>query len=199
MKLRILRQCEWFALCTLAIWLSITPGLAAEDATAAWAALVQGGHVALIRHGNAPPGSGGDPPGFRIDDCTTQRNLDAHGRAQARALGEAFRTRGVRVDRILSSPWCRCLDTAHLMAVGPVAQSWALVPDREPTTPVRLLELKELVSAWRGPGTLVLVTHGFTVQALLGFVPHQGETVVLKPGPESGAAAELVGRIAAPP
>jgi broad specificity phosphatase PhoE len=105
----------------------------------------------------------------------------------------------VRVDRIVSSPWCRCLDTARLMAVGHVAQSWALVPDREPTAPVRLRELQELVSAWRGPGTLVLVTHGFTVQALLGFVPHQGETVVLKPGPGSGAAAELVGRIAAPP
>jgi broad specificity phosphatase PhoE len=199
MKLRILRQCAWFALCACALGLLITPGLAADDATAAWAALVQGGHVALIRHGNAPPGSGGDPPGFRIDDCTTQRNLDAHGRAQARALGEAFRTRGVRVDRIVSSPWCRCLDTAHLMAVGPVAQSWALVPDREPTAPVRLRELQELVSAWRGPGTLVLVTHGLTVQALLGLVPHQGETVVLKPGPGSGATAELVGRIAAPP
>jgi phosphohistidine phosphatase SixA len=199
MKVRILRQGGWFALCACAIGLSITPGVAADDATAAWAALVQGGHVALIRHGNAPPGSGGDPPGFRIDDCTTQRNLDARGRAQARALGEAFRTHGVRVDRVLSSPWCRCLDTAHLMAVGSVAQSWALVPDREPTAPVRLRELQELVSTWRGPGTLVLVTHGFTVQALLGFVPHQGETVVLKPGPGGGAAAELVGRIAAPP
>ena len=104
MQLRILRQCEWLALCACAIGLLITPGVAADDATAAWAALVQGGHVALIRHGNAPPGSGGDPPGFRIDDCTTQRNLDARGRAQARALGEAFRTRGVRVDRIVSSP-----------------------------------------------------------------------------------------------
>jgi len=200
MKLHILRQCGWLAPCALAISLIITPGVAvaADDATAAWAALVKGSHVALIRHGNAPPGSGGDPPGFKIDDCATQRNLDERGRAQARALGEAFRTRGVRVDRVLSSPWCRCLDTAHLMAVGPVAQSWALVPDREPTAPVRLRELQGLVSAWRGPGTLVLVTHGFTVQALLGFVPHQGETVVLKPGPGSGAAAELVGRIVAP-
>jgi phosphohistidine phosphatase SixA len=199
MALRKLHQCGWLAPCVLAIWLSSTPGVAADEATAAWAALVQGGHVALIRHGNAPPGSGGDPPGFRIDDCQTQRNLDERGRAQARALGEAFRTHGVRVDRVLSSPWCRCLETAHLMAVGPVAQSWALVPDREPTAPVRLRQLKELVSTWRGPGTLVLVTHGFTVQALLGFVPYQGETVVLKPGPEGGAAAELVGRITASP
>jgi hypothetical protein len=84
------------------------------------------------------------------------------------------------------------------MAIGPVEKSWALVPDREPTAPVRRLELKEIVSAWRGPGTLVLVTHGFTVQALLGFVPNQGETVVLKPGSGNSAGADLVGRIAAP-
>ena len=74
MKLHILRQCGWLAPCALAISLIITPGVAADDATAAWAALVKGSHVALIRHGNAPPGSGGDPPGFKIDDCATQRN-----------------------------------------------------------------------------------------------------------------------------
>ena len=59
----------------------------AEDEQQAWAALVGGGHIALIRHGNAPPGYGGDPPGFRIDDCKTQRNLDDKGRAQGKALG----------------------------------------------------------------------------------------------------------------
>jgi phosphohistidine phosphatase SixA len=185
------------ALCVLAISLVITPGLAADDSKDAWAALVNGGHVALIRHGNAPPGYGGDPPGFKIDDCKTQRNLDELGREQARALGEAFRKHGVRVDRVLSSPWCRCLETARLMAVGPVESSWALVPDREPSVPVRSLQLKEIVAAWRGPGALVLVTHAFTVRELLGFLPSQGETVVLRPGSGSSAGAQLVGLIAA--
>ena len=188
----------WLALSVLAISLLTTPGVAADDSHEAWAALVRGGHVAMIRHANAPPGYGGDPPGFRIDDCTTQRNLDDRGREQARALGEAFRTRGVRADRIVSSPVCRCLDTARLMAVGPVETSWALVPDRGPQAPVRLPELKEMVSAWRGPGTLVLVTHGFTIERLMGFVPGQAVTVVLKPAPGSGPGADLVGRIAAP-
>jgi phosphohistidine phosphatase SixA len=172
--------------------------VAADDSKDAWAPLVKGGHVALIRHGNAPPGYGGDPPGFKIDDCKTQRNLDELGREQARTLGEAFRNHGVRVDRILSSPWCRCLETARLMAVGPVESSWALVPDREPSVPVRLRELKDMVSAWRGPGTLVLVTHALTVRALLGFLPIQGQTVVLKPGSGRSPGAELVGLIAAP-
>ena len=61
-------------LAALAIWLLAVSVAAADDSQEAWAALVNGGHVALIRHGNAPPGYGGDPPGFKIDDCATQRN-----------------------------------------------------------------------------------------------------------------------------
>jgi len=134
----------------------------------------------------------------RIDDCKTQRNLDDAGREQARALGAAFRNQKIRVRRILSSPWCRCLETARLMALGNIETSWGLVPDRGQTPPVRLQELKEIVSSWRGPGTLVLVSHGFSVQALLGFIPQQAEILVLKPKPGSSAGADLVGRIAAP-
>ncbi len=124
--------------------------------------------------------------------------MDERGREQAKALGEAFRNHGVRVDRILSSPVCRCVDTASLMAVGPVESSWALVPDRDPNAPVRLLELKEIVSTWRGPGTLVLVTHGLTVRPLIGILPDQAEMVVLKPAPGTGLGIHVVGRIAPP-
>ena len=184
-----------FSLAALTISLVITPALPAEDA---WEALVKGGHVALIRHGNAPPGFGGDPPGFRFDDCKTQRNLGDEGRAQGKALGEAFRTHGVRVDRLVSSPVCRCMDTASLMAVGQVESSWALLPDRDPNAPVRLRELKEIVSNWRGPGTLVLVTHGFTIRPLIGTIPDQAETVVLRPTPGIEPGAHVVGRIAPP-
>jgi phosphohistidine phosphatase SixA len=167
------------------------------DEQQAWAALAAGGHIALIRHGNAPPGYGGDPPGFRFDDCTTQRNLDDKGRAQGKALGEAFRSHGVSVDRVLSSPVCRCMDTASLMAVGTVESSWPLVPDRDPNRP-RFRELKEIVSSWRGPGTLVLVSHGFTIEPLIGIIPEQAEVVVLKPTPGIGNGASIVGRIPAP-
>src|SRR5262245_61842762 len=155
--------------CALAVVLVITPDLAAENSEQAWAALMAGGHVAVIRHGNAPPGYGGDPPGMRIDDCKTQRNLDDMGREQGKALGEAFRKHGVHVGRIVASPMCRCMETGRLMAVGPVETSWALLPGR-------LSELKEMISSWRGPGTLVLVTHGQTVRPLTGFLPDQAET-----------------------
>ena len=184
------------ALAGLVVAATITADAGADD-SAAWAALGQGGHVAVIRHGNAPPGQGGDPPGFTLADCATQRNLDERGREQARALGKAFRERGVTVDRILSSPWCRCVDTARLMAVGEVETSWALVPDTGSSTP-RLTRLKEIVAAWRGPGTLVLITHGLTVRPLVGIAPAQAETIVLKPAPDSPQGGTVVGRIAPP-
>ena len=184
-------------LAVLAISLGATADVAADDSRAAWAALAQGGHVAVIRHGNAPPGHGGDPPGFKLEDCATQRNLDDRGREQAKAVGEAFRTHGVKVERVVSSPWCRCVDTGRLMAVGEVETSWALVPDMGSSVP-RLTRLREIVSGWRGPGTLVLVTHALTVGPLAGILPAQAETVVLKPAPGDPRGAIVVGRIAPP-
>ena len=82
---------NWIARVDSVTWLLVVSlslvsarGAAATDAEQAWAALAAGAHVALIRHANAPPGYGGDPPGFRMDDCKTQRNLDELGRQQPR-------------------------------------------------------------------------------------------------------------------
>src|SRR4029453_256424 len=137
------------ALTALAISLIAAPAAVGDDSRETWTALVNGGHVALIRHGNAPPGYG-DPPGFKIDDCATQRNLDEKGRAQARGLGEAFRQHGVRADKILSSPWCRCLETARLMVLGPVDGTWAVAAsDRSPE---RLAALGQMLARLARPG-----------------------------------------------
>jgi phosphohistidine phosphatase SixA len=182
-------------LATLAIWLLAAPVAAADDSQQAWAALVGGSHVALIRHGNAPPGYG-DPPGFKIDDCATQRNLDEKGRTQAGALGEAFRQHGVRADKILSSPWCRCLETARLMGLGPVEGTWAVAASDK--SPERLAAMRQILATWRGPGTLVVVTHALTVQALVGIMPGQAETVVVRPKLSKEPGVEVVGRIPVP-
>ena len=198
MKRYSMRRLALCALAALNISSFVIARSDADEAQEAWTALAAGGHIALIRHGNAPPGFGGDPPGFRLDDCSTQRNLDDEGRAQAKALGDAFRSHGVRVDRVLSSPVCRCLDTASLMSVGPVEHSMALLPDRDRANRVRLRELKDIVSKWRGPGTLVLVTHGFTIEPLVGTIPQQAETLVLRPMPGSETAVDIVGRIQPP-
>jgi len=184
------------ALAALALSLIVAPMGAVADERETWAALANGSHVALVRHGNAPPGYGGDPPGFKIDDCATQRNLDERGRTQARAVGEAFRQHGVPVDKILSSPWCRCLETARLMALGPVESVLAVASSDQ--SPERLAVLRQMVTAWRGPGTLVLVTHALTVQALVGIMPEQAETVVVRRKSSDQAGLDLVGRITTP-
>lgn len=144
------------------------PGAAASADEAAWAALARGGQVVLVRHAATTPGAG-DPPGFRLEDCATQRNLSQAGRREARRLGEAFRSRGVRVARVLSSPWCRCLESAEL--------AFGVRPATHPAL-----------------GNLVLFTHGSTTLALTGEYPAMGEAILVTPA--GGGAFRVAGRIA---
>jgi phosphohistidine phosphatase SixA len=170
---------------------------AGADERAAWAALRQGGHVALMRHA-AAPGGAGDPPGFRLDDCATQRNLSAEGRADAKAMGERFRAEGVAVGKLLSSPWCRCVDTARLLDLGPVeieptfSNVFVLADQRRALT----AGAKAVVTAWSGPTTLLVVTHGANIQARTGQNPASGEIVVVAAGPDG--TIQVVGRIPIP-
>ena len=77
-----------------------------------WSALKQPSSIVLFRHSNAP--GGGDPAGFRANDCSTQRNLDKEGREQATRIGQRFREQGIKVEAVLSSQWCRTRETAQL-------------------------------------------------------------------------------------
>ena len=159
----------------------------------AWQALRDGGTVALFRHARAP--GTGDPANFRLEDCTTQRNLSAEGRRQAQAIGEAFKARQIPVERVLSSRWCRALDTARL-AFGsltepfPPLDSFFSGRDQEEA---QTQAVRERIAAWRSRGVLVLVTHQVNITALTGIFPGEGEMLVLRPKP--GAGFELVGRI----
>src|SRR5690606_6357065 len=97
-------------LCALFLLLALAGAApASADEGAALAALRSGGHVALMRHGEAPGVA--DPPGFRVDDCATQRNLSEKGRADAAAMGARLRDARAWIGKIVSSPWCRCRDT----------------------------------------------------------------------------------------
>jgi hypothetical protein len=169
----------------------------ADDAAQAWDALRGDGDVALIRHASAP-GAPGDPAGFRLDDCKTQRNLGDKGRAEARALGEKFRAQKVKVGKVISSQWCRCRQTAELMDIGPVEaaptfnNAFRGGGERDKLT----AGARALIAAWRGPGTLVVATHGQNILALLGFRPVEGEIVVVAPDPGAEKKMRLIGRIA---
>jgi phosphohistidine phosphatase SixA len=167
--------------CLLA--LASTPAAlwAADGPDAAWAALgAAAAPVVLFRHAEAP--GVGDPAGFRLGDCRTQRNLSDRGRAQARALGERFRRHGVRVGRVLTSQWCRTRDTAALAFPGqvedaPPFNSFFEAGERSDT---QTAAARALLAAWTGPGALVVVTHQVNITALTDLVPASGEGVVVR-------------------
>lgn len=80
--------------------------------------LADGTHVLLIRHAHAP--GVGDPPGFSLDRCETQRLLNDEGRQQAARIGQWLRAQGVVQADVRTSAWCRCRQTAELLGLGPV-------------------------------------------------------------------------------
>ncbi len=150
---------------------------AASDSV--WEALRAPGSVVVLRHSYAPGTF--DPPDARLDDCTTQRNLDANGQAQARRVGDAFRRQGIAVGRVLSSPRCRCIDTARL-AFGR-AEAWAPLGGslRDPALRTRqLAEIRATLDAHKTGPPLVLVTHGSVVSDLTGLGVPMGAFVVLR-------------------
>lgn len=166
-----------------------TAGAASDDA--AWEALRTGG-IVLFRHANAP--GTGDPTDMRIGDCSTQRNLDAMGRAQAKRIGEAFRTRGIAVGQVLTSQWCRTTETVDIAFPGqaraePAFNSFFADRGRgsEQTRASRALLL-----AWQGPGALVVSTHQVNVTALTDIFLASGEGIVLR---REGIEFRVVGRI----
>lgn len=162
------------------------------------ALLRKGGVVVAFRHALAPGTF--DPPGFRLGDCSTQRNLSEQGRDQARRMGEWFRARQLEPTRVRSSPWCRCIDSATLTFGAP--QVWpALGSPRgvsESTGAQHLQELQEALVAVAGQtGRFeAWFTHMFVLSDLTGYSAQSGEGLILAPGP-SGKALVL-GRIAPP-
>lgn len=179
------------ALMAALVW---APFASADDAL--WTLLKGGGQVVLIRHALTTPGVG-DPEGMKIDNCSTQRNLSDEGRAHARQLGDAFRQRGIVVGRLLSSPWCRSLETAKL--------AFGKTPDMTPAlgnlfgrsgeTARQLAELRPLAGQKPANGNTVMVSHGSTIVALTGISPGTGEMVVLTP--QGGGRFRVAGRMIA--
>ncbi|NNM74520.1 histidine phosphatase family protein [Enterovirga aerilata] len=164
------------------VWLGTAQGRSQPKAPAL-GLLREGGCVMLVRHARAP--GTGDPPGFRIGDCATQRNLSAEGREQAAALGRSLREAGIRIEAVRSSRWCRALDTARLAFPDiPVEPDPALDSffgdgsSRDRQTEAA----RALVAGWRGrSGVLALVTHQVNVTALTRLFPAEGEIVALRP------------------
>jgi broad specificity phosphatase PhoE len=142
--------------------------------------LDEGGYVVMLRHATAP--GVGDPESFRLGDCATQRNLSDQGRVQARRLGEHLRAQGIAAAEVYSSQWCRCLETAELLDLGPVEQLPALNSffSRPAERAANLAALRRFLAdlAEDGP-PVILVTHQVTISAITGSGTVSGEAIVL--------------------
>lgn len=141
-------------------------------------ALRMPGAVALLRHAEAP--GVGDPAGFTLESCASQRTLDDNGRAQARRIGEALKARDIVFDRVLSSPWCRCLETARLVTgrEPEIEQSLGSFFERRDQAGEQLAQLRAVIGKLPPEARVLLVTHQVVITGLTDVSPASGEMVV---------------------
>jgi len=159
------------------------------------AALRTGGLALLMRHARTTAGAG-DPPGYRLGDCATQRNLDDAGRAHSQRVGQWFTANGIKPGRVRNSPWCRCRDTAKL-AFGR-SEDWAALGnifDRE-LDPAHVAEVLHFVAQLKPGEVAVLVSHGVTIAALTDVHPATAEGVLVRT--RAGERVEVIGRLVVP-
>ena len=156
-----------------------------------------GGPVLLMRHAQTDPGVG-DPPGFVLEQCATQRNLSPEGRAQARAFGATLATLGLRPTALRSSRWCRCLHTADEVAqglglgLGAATQPWTALDsvfDQRDREPAQTRLLRERLATLRGPGFELWVSHQVNISAFVGAATQMGQALWINRRADGSIAA----------
>ena len=150
-------------------------------AHANWDPAKQGNKIILIRHSIAP--GSGDPKGFKIKDCKTQRNLSKEGIDQSKKIGKLFKENQIIIDKVLSSQWCRCKDTAKYAFKNYKefsALNSTFQPPYDENAKKQIKELKDFIQKWNGKGgNLVLVTHYVIITAITDVAPRSGEIVII--------------------
>lgn len=190
MLYRALRQILPVAFLLISFTALPTP-IQAENNT--WQLWKQAGVHAIMRHATAP--GFGDPDNFKLGQCSTQRNLNEQGFAEAKTLGKQIQANGISPSRIYSSQWCRCQDTARALNLGPVNELPALNSffQERGKSSEQTTALKAHI-AQLGPGEKVLyVTHQVNTTALTGIYPASGEVILFRM--TASQDIEVVGRI----
>jgi phosphohistidine phosphatase SixA len=140
------------------------------------------GYVLLLRHTIAP--GVGDPENFKLNDCSTQRNLSQVGRDDAKAVGDWLKRRDIKISRVESSRWCRAKQTAQLLGIGKVRLNSnldSLFESKDPAKAIQTVRVKKQIVDWRNKsGLLVLVGHFVNIGAVAGVGVGSGEGVLVK-------------------
>ena len=141
--------------------------------------LEDGGKLIFIRHAYAP--GGGDPNNFNLDDCSTQRNLNNEGREQAKYIGEFFKKNKIEIDKVLSSEWCRCKETAKIAFKNFSTNSFlnSFYSSKYRKNKEKQIEmLNDYVKKFKSKQNLIFVTHYVLISEVLNYAPSSGEIVV---------------------
>ena len=164
---------------TLLIILSFTNSIKANENNQIINTLKKGGNLIFIRHAYAP--GGGDPENFNISDCSTQRNLNNDGINQSIKIGKFFLDNGIPIDKVISSNWCRCKDTAKLAfkkyeTVNFLNSFFSskFAHNRQK----QMKDLKDYVKNWNRKSNLIFVTHYVVIAEALNYAPTSGEIVI---------------------
>ena len=141
--------------------------------------LEDGGKLIFIRHAYAP--GNGDPAGFNLNDCFTQRNLSEDGRKQAQRIGEFFTKNKIEIDKVLSSEWCRCKETAKIAFKNYSTNSFLnsfysakFFKNKDK----QIIAFNNYVKNFKSKKNLILVTHYVFISEVLNYGPSSGEIVV---------------------
>ena len=141
--------------------------------------LDDGGKLIFIRHAYAP--GNGDPAGFNLNDCSTQRNLSEDGRKQAQSIGEFFNKNKIEIDKVLSSEWCRCKETAKIAFKNYSTNSFLnsfYSSKFSKNKDKQILAFNNYIKNFRSKKNLILVTHYVFISEVLNYGPSSGEIVV---------------------
>jgi phosphohistidine phosphatase SixA len=163
----------------LIIFLILTNGIKADTETQVLKNLQNGGNLIFIRHAYAP--GGGDPDNFDLNDCSTQRNLSETGREQAKKIGKFFYKNLIPIDKVISSEWCRCKETAEIAFKRFETKDFLNSFFSEKFSKNRTKQIEDLnkyIDRWDSSKNLVLVTHYVLINEVLNYAPSSGEIVI---------------------
>ena len=141
--------------------------------------LKEGGKLIFIRHAYAP--GSGDPNNFDLKDCSTQRNLNKEGRVQSKKIGYYFKKNKIPIQKVISSEWCRCKETASIafsnFKTEIFLNSFYSIKYQKNKDP-QIDQLKLYVKNWDKKKNLILVTHYVVISEILNYAPSSGEIVI---------------------
>ena len=161
------------------IFISLTTSIKADLNKNLLNQLEDGGKLIFIRHAYAP--GGGDPNNFALNDCSTQRNLNNEGREQAKYIGEFFKKNKIKIDKVLSSEWCRCKETAKIAFKNFSTNSFLnsfYSSKFEKNKNKQIDALNNYINKFKSNKNLVLITHYVLISEVLNYAPSSGEIVV---------------------